>query len=119
MKITAIVLVLTLALMSSGAFAKRTLPPKIEPVVYEGVRYCAPNDNGRVAHVDAYDVKTGEKLWQKKIFENAINLSLEEDVQWIFIKSMEIAKGNLMVVDERENRYLLDLKSLEVKKLKK
>jgi hypothetical protein len=31
------------------AYAKRTAAPKVEPIVYEGERLTAPNDNGRRA----------------------------------------------------------------------
>lgn len=116
MRVVSMILLLTLCLLPMAVVAKRTPPPKVEPVVYEGVRYCAPNDNGRVAYVEAYDASTGKKLWQKTIFENVIDPSKEEDVQWVFIKSIEIIKGDLMIVDENENRYSLNLRTHEVKK---
>ena len=42
----AVILLLTL-LLPQLASAKRIPPLKIDPVIYEGVRYVAPNDDGR------------------------------------------------------------------------
>jgi hypothetical protein len=54
------------------AYIKRTAPPKVEPVVYEGVRFTTPNDNGVRAYVQAWDGKTGRKLWEVRLFRNFI-----------------------------------------------
>jgi hypothetical protein len=40
-------LLVSVVLIPSLAHAKRAAAPKVEPVVYEGVRYTAPKDNGR------------------------------------------------------------------------
>jgi hypothetical protein len=42
----AVILLLTL-LLPQLASAKRIPPLKIDPVIYEGIRYVAPNDDGR------------------------------------------------------------------------
>jgi hypothetical protein len=41
-----IVLLFTL-ILSPFAAAKRIAPAQVEPVIYEGIRYLAPNDDGR------------------------------------------------------------------------
>jgi hypothetical protein len=42
-------------LLPNLALAKRVAPAKVEPVVYQGVRYIAPNDDGRRAYIEARD----------------------------------------------------------------
>jgi hypothetical protein len=102
----------------SSAWAKRTAAPKVDPVTHEGVKYLTPNDNGRKGYVQAWDVKTNKKLWEKKVFKNWIKPFLEEDVQWVFIKSMILKDGKLIITDERNKRYSLDPKTQKVIKLK-
>jgi hypothetical protein len=110
--------VLLAALAPAIAHAKRTPPPKVEPVVYEGVRYVVPNDNGRRAYLQAWDGKTTNMLWEVTIFRNFINPVVEEDVQWIFIKSLRIEDTKLIVVDERDRAYSVNLLTRKAKRLK-
>ena len=96
------------------ALAKRIVPAKVEPVVYQGVRYIAPNDDGRRAYIEAWDVQTDKKLWDLTIFTNQIDPTLEEDVQWIFIKALDARDGALIVTSERDKIYSVDLKTKAV-----
>ena len=101
-------------LLTSLAFAKRSAPAKIEPVVYQGVRYIAPNDDGRRAYIEAWDVQTNKKLWDLTIFVNRIDPNLEEDVQWVFIKALRFQDGTLIVTPEGGKTYRVDLKTKAV-----
>jgi hypothetical protein len=85
--------------------AKRIAPAKVEPVIHEGVRYFAPNDDGRRAYIEAWDVQTNRKLSDLTLFTNRIDPTLEEDVQWTFIKSLSLRNGMLFVTSEREKTY--------------
>jgi hypothetical protein len=109
MRLTLVLSVMTL--LPSLAAAKRTAPPKVEPVIHEGIRYVAPNDDGRRAYVEAWDVKTDKKLWVLTIFTNRIDPKLEEDVQWAFIKALSVEPGVLLVTSEHGRRYQVDLKT--------
>jgi hypothetical protein len=111
-------LVLMAVFVPGIADAKRTRAPKVEPVVHEGVRYIAPNDEGRRAYVQAWDTKTNKIVWEVTIFRNLINPLKEEDVQWLFIKEMLIHDGKLIVIAEGNRVYSLDLKTQAVKRLK-
>ena len=107
-------LILFLALALAGpALAKRTPPPKVPPISQGAIRFSVPNDDGRRAYVQARNVKSGKLLWEVTVFRNAIDPKLEEDVQWVFIKKLSIAAGNLVLVDERDRAYCLDLKFRE------
>jgi hypothetical protein len=106
-------LLLTL-LLPQLAFSKRLPPEKVDPVIYEGIRYVAPNDDGRRGYIEAWNVGTNKKLWELTIFTNAIDPNLEEDVQWVFIKALAIQDGRLMVTSERGKTYQLDVKTKEI-----
>ena len=91
----AVILSLTL-ILSQLASAKRIAPVKVDPVIYEGIRYVAPNDDGRRGYIEAWNVGTNKKLWELTIFTNRIDPNLEEDVQWVFIKALNIQDGRLI-----------------------
>ena len=94
--------------------AKRIGPVKVDPVIYDGIRYIAPNDDGRRGYVEAWTVGTDKKLWELIIFTNATDPNLEEDVQWVFIKSLNIQDGRLLATSERGENYQVDLKTKEI-----
>ncbi len=104
----AVILLLTL-LLTQLASAKRIAPVKVDPVIYEGIRYVAPNDDGRRGYIEAWNVGTNKKLWELTIFTNGIDPNLEEDIQWVFIKALNIQDGRLMATSERGTTYQVDL----------
>jgi len=105
----AAILLLTLVLHQLAS-AKRSAPAKVDPLIYDGIRYVAPNDDGRRGYIEAWDVATEKKLWELTLFTNRIDPKLEEDVQWIFIKALNIRDGALIVTSERDKIYRVDLK---------
>ena len=109
-----VLIFVAVALLPSVALAKRIAPAKVEPVIHQGVQYIAPNDDGRRAYIEARDVQTNKKLWDLTIFTNRIEPGLEEDVQWVFIKALNIRDGALVVTSERDKIYRVDLKTKTV-----
>src|ERR1700747_3210408 len=77
-----VALFLARALIPLWGSAKRIPPASVEPVVYEGIRYVAPNDDGRRGYIEAWNVGTNKKLWELTIFTNATDPNLEGDAQW-------------------------------------
>ena len=108
------VLLLSLLFLPQLAFAKRTAPVRVNPVVYESIRYVAPNDDGRRGYVEARNVATNKKLWELTLFTNRIDPKLEEDVQWVFIKALNIQDGRLVAISERGETYQIDLQTKEI-----
>lgn len=106
-------------LFPSLAMAKRLGPPKVEPVVHNGVRYMSPNNNGRRAYVEACDAQTGKKLWTVTVFENRIDPHLEEDVQHEYIAKLSITESKLSIETERGRKYSIDLTTRKVTELSK
>ena len=72
-----VILLLTL-LLPQSASAKRIAPKKVDPVIYEGVRYVAPNDDGRRGYIEAWNVGTDKKLWELTLFTNRIDPKLRK-----------------------------------------
>ena len=103
--------------LSQLASAKRIAPAKVDPIVYEGIRYVAPNDDGRRGYIEAWDVATEKKLWELTIFTNRIDPKLEEDVQWVFINALNIREGRLIATSEHGENYQVDLKTKEITQL--
>jgi hypothetical protein len=93
------------------AGAKRIPPALVAPVVYQGIRYVVPNDDGRRAYIEAWDVRTNKKLWDLTVFTNRIDPKLEEDVQWVFINTMSMHDHTLIVTSERGTTYQIDLQT--------
>src|SRR4029077_2017209 len=104
----AVTLLLTL-LLPQLASAKRIAPVNVAPVIYEGIRYVAPNDDGRRGYVEAWNVGTNKKVWELTIFNNRIDRNLEEDVQWVFINALNIQDGRLLVTSEDGKTYQVDV----------
>jgi len=98
-----------IAILPCLALAKRAAPPKVEPVIHDGSRYVAPNDNGIRAYIEAWDVQTNKKLWELTVFTNRVEPRLEEDVQWVFINKLNVLDDALLVTSERGNTYRIDL----------
>jgi hypothetical protein len=99
-----------MAFLPCLAAAKRIPPAKVAPVVYESIRYVAPNDDGRRAYIEAQDIQTNRKLWDLTVFTNRIDPKLEEDVQWVFISELSLRDATLIVRSER-GTYQVDLRT--------
>lgn len=109
-------MVLLAAIMTPTAFAKRSAPRPVAPVVTNGVRYTAPNDRGRVCYIQASDVVTGSLKWERIIYEVAIDPKMEEDIQWDFITNLAVQDRSLIVRTESSQTYVLDVKTKRVTK---
>jgi hypothetical protein len=105
-----------LLLTITSAVAKRAPAPAVSPVEHDGIRYIAPNRNGRVAYLEAWDISTGKQLWVTVVFRNTIKPWVEEDVQWVFIKKLEMVQDKLVVTAERGRNYEVDLKTGRVRR---
>src|SRR5262249_40209090 len=100
-----------LVLLPCLALSKRAAPAKVQPIIHQGTRYVAPNDDGRRGYIEAWDVQANKKLWDLKVFTNRIDPKLEEDVQWVFINNLSVRGDMLLVTSERGNTSQIDLKT--------
>ena len=89
------------AVITCDAWAKRSEPKKVTPVMYEGVKYIAPHVNGREGKTEALNQETGEKLWDKVIY----TVKAAVDITWGLDKNAEETFFVCGLVDLEEDRF--------------
>lgn len=118
---------ITLLLISQLCFAKRVAPKEVEPVIDHGVKYLAPhvapgyikahgNPTCPVGCIEAWSEKSGKLLWRVQVYEIKYDEKLEKDVQDNFINALQIKDRNLFVQTEHGDKFIVNLKTHEVKK---
>jgi len=114
-----ILLAIIFLAVSSGLFveAKRTPPPVVQPIVYSGVQYVAPY--GVIWYIEAYNTTPQEKLWWMKVYTIKYIPGLETDIQDVFITKLAIRDGKLIVSNEDDNQYTINLETKKVEKIEK
>ena len=113
---TVVAAVLSFFLASSPISAKRPAPKPVLPVVVNSVEYSAPPKT--MGFVIATDTRSRKGLWRERIYVVRFNPLLERDVQDVFIASLSIERGKLIVINERGNSYAVDLATRLVTKRK-
>ncbi len=96
---------------------KRIGPPTVEPLRFGHLRIEALHwgrerglgQNG--GYLRAVDAETGDEAWTLRVYRIDYDPHLEDDVQDIFIRSIEPSgtDATLLVTDERGRRYSVDL----------
>src|SRR5687767_9073211 len=123
-------LTLLIGTSTPGQMAKRAAPEQVPSVEHNGIRYTADGvvvsqktvGGWRVVtrrtiatgFIEAIDTKTNKRLWKLRVYKTRYDPRLEKDVQDVFITSLEISGNALLVVNERDERYEVDLKSRKV-----
>ena len=54
------------------------------------------------------------ELWRQRIYRIRVDPSLERDVQDVFITSLTVRGGSLVIANEHGDRYALDLSTRKV-----
>jgi hypothetical protein len=122
----AIILLSVVAASSTSALAKRA-----EPALISGnIKYIAPDvlPNHRSIYgkstcsdksmcVEARNKKTGKLLWQAEVYPIEIDPTVELDVQYVYITSLKIERGQLIVKNESGQIFMVDLKTHKVTKI--
>ena len=111
-------LISSLLLATLVAEAKRGAPMEVLPVKVGNIEYSAPHRNGthkQMGFIEARDLKSGKLIWSRQIYAVKYDPDLEGDVQDVFIKSITVDGNNLIIINERNSKYQLDLNSLKVK----
>jgi hypothetical protein len=102
---------------TDAALAKRLPAPIAQPAVANGIKYVAPNKIGTKGIIQAWNIKTGKKLWEKTLYTVRLNPKLETDVQWLYIQSIQIKGNQIIATNEQNQRYSINLKTLQSKHL--
>jgi hypothetical protein len=88
-----------------STFAKRLAPKPVPPVVWNGVEYRTRDMN----FVEAINVASKQRLWRTKVYFVWYMPLTETDVQDIFITSLSVQNGKLLVTNEAGKSYWLNL----------
>jgi hypothetical protein len=96
--------------------AKRGPPPFVKPVTIGSVRYSVSAQPQLMGFVIAAEVATGKELWRQRIYRVRMNPLREEDVQWVFITSLIRRDRKLLVTNESDEHFTLDLTTRKVTK---
>ena len=109
-------LISSLLLATLLAEAKRGAPAEVLPVTVGNIEYSAPHRNGthrKMGLLEARDLKSGKLIWSRQIYAVKYDPDMEGDVQDVFIKSINVEGNSLIITNERNSKYQLDLNSLE------
>ncbi|WP_339886895.1 hypothetical protein [uncultured Flavobacterium sp.] len=98
--------------VSSSPSFKRSVPKKVLPIVIENVKY-----SSTMNEIIATDTLTKALLWKKEIYKITYDEKLERDIQDVFIDSIS-SKDNLLIIRNEDNDvYSLNLETKEIIKL--
>ena len=114
-------LISSLLLVTLLAEAKRGAPAEVLPATVGNIEYSAPHRNGphkQMGFIEARELKSGKLIWSRQIYTVKYDPDLEGDIQDVFIKSITVEGNYLIITNERNSKYQLDLNSLEVKVIK-
>jgi hypothetical protein len=126
----AIILLSVVAASSTSALAKRAEPKPVPALISGNIKYIAPDvlPNHRSIYgkstcseksmcVEARNKKTGKLLWQAEVYPIEIDPTVELDVQYVYITSLKIERGQLIVKNESGQIFMVDLKTHKVTKI--
>ena len=113
---------LSLLLFAMPSWAKRATPKEVPPIENNGIRYSAVvwgSDIGEKQNggfVEAHEIASGKLLWRVKVYSTAYKSGLEKDVQDVFITSLALKNGELIVENEKGEEFAVDLKTRKVRR---
>ncbi len=101
---------------------KRSPPPRVEPVVLEGIRYeelrggkgrGLPQNGG---YIVAIEEASGRELWIAKVYDVVYDEAVEDDKRDAYIVHLRAdrARRVLLIENERRERYALNLRDRTV-----
>jgi hypothetical protein len=87
----------------------RSASQEVKPVVYKGIKFIVPNTPEKMGYVEAWDTATNKKVWEKKVYDVVIKPGIEVENQWVFIKELSIKNEKLIIIDEENRKYEVDI----------
>ncbi|HEX4044943.1 MAG TPA: hypothetical protein VHZ76_04685 [Gammaproteobacteria bacterium] len=106
-KFYGLLLIFCILLLSSNSFAKRVPPPVVPAITHQGISYSAAYAKGGI--IEAHDIKTKQLLWKAQVYRVQYKPALETDVQDIFITRMTLNKDRLLITDEKNRHYSVNI----------
>lgn len=108
-------ILVSLVLLGAGAAgAKRLVPAGVAPVLHDGRRYEVPHFSNSCRQnggcVVAYDTASNEQVWHRKVYCTKYDDNLEQDVQDVFITSLQVEGTRLRVANEKSRTFFLAMR---------
>ncbi len=105
---------------------KRAAPAVVEAVSHDGTRYeevqfeKSEGLDQNSGYLAAIDMASGNRKWLLKVYDVCYSSDLEADLQDVFFKRLELAADGrtLIVTNEEERRFAVDLADRTVRELK-
>ena len=97
-------LIFLLLIPMSFVSAKRMAPKPVEEIFF-GVKFSASHPDQKMGYLYAFSTTTGEKLWEKKLYDVSYEPFLETDVQDVYISELKAEGDKLIVINEKGDRY--------------
>ena len=73
----------------------------VSQIIYKDIKIVAENNSlDNTGVVQGLDVKTNKLLWSTTVFKGTSTSSGDENVQLVFVKTMKIDKGRLLVFNK-------------------
>ncbi len=112
---------LCVAFYASVSDAKRSAPPRIEPVVHDNIKYSVPvfsaSSHSQVSgYIEATDTLTNKVLWQLRIYDIKYDPGLPREDQEIYINLLFLEQGRLIVGNELGERFEVELGTRKVRR---
>lgn len=101
------ILLLLFCIYLNTAFGYRVIPEPPAPVEYDGIRFEAPAE--KMGYVVAKDIKSGTLLWEKQVYDVNFDPVIEPDAQWVFINSLKLEGKELVVMNEKDERFVVNI----------
>ncbi len=95
--------------LDAPAPGQSVMPPEVKPLVFRGVKFVALNSIENMGWIEARDLKTGGRLWKKKVYEVIFDPRYRSENQTVFITALEIKDGKLAVRNERGETFLVEI----------
>lgn len=106
--------------------AKRPAPPKVAPIVFDGIRYeqayadKSAESEQRTGFLAAYKEDSDDRIWIVRVYELEIVEHLERDVQQVYFAKMELLpeERQIQVENERGDRFIVNIDDRAVMQIK-
>ncbi len=101
------------------AFADRNIP-KVDSIMSGNVKYSVSIENAksrkqRGGYIEAWEAD--KKLWELQVYNVDFDPNLDSNIQEVYITSLKIENGKLIVTNELEEVYEIDLTSKAITKV--